>query len=135
MENISLDEWVNSLINRNIYWKSGSIQVTGERFKHLGGMTERASATILFKVYEKFEIIFPGEFTQEEVLFSKSFIFGVLDSLTLCDRVRFGGMSIIVENISIDPICSTVRAFRFAGRDAGNKIADYINKLRNYELP
>jgi len=124
-----LNLWQEDLMLRKPLVLKNPVKLEGIRNKHLGPMMQYAKVVINAEPSENFHVdISPIELDLDEnqLKMINSAIFGFLD-VAMCAKVNpLKNIKLTIAHVEFDPINSSIMAFRYAGRDAGQKLIDAI---------
>ncbi|MFA5259998.1 MAG: hypothetical protein WC450_02075 [Candidatus Omnitrophota bacterium] len=125
-----LEKWIQNLLEQPSLDIDQSYKVKGECKKHLGPRLEYATIDITVEPASSFSVeISQNLFSLNHAsAFIESAVYGILDVIMCANIIPFKNVKIVIRKIDIDEIDSNKTAFRKAGRDAGWKIIELINK-------
>jgi hypothetical protein len=119
-----LEQWAAGLISSRSGPPVLAVRVEGIRKAHFGPRFEIARIELMIEPAEAFEVIvsMPELVPSiESDQFIDWAIFGFLDVAMTTEPFPVKDMRITVVGIEIDPVSSSMMAFRHAGRDAGRR--------------
>ena len=120
-----LEQWVESLVSTHSLGVSRPIRVEGVRVAHLGPKLEVARIEFLVENADAFCVVVaepnidPAAYAFRYIDYA---VFGLLDVLLVAEDYPLRNIRVTVVSIGIDPVSSSMMAFRRAGRDAGRKV-------------
>jgi hypothetical protein len=124
-----LDRWARDAVSRPSLPLERSVRVEGVRQAHLGPRMEFARIEFLVEPAQEFQVAMelpPRDTSPEQIRFVDSAIFGFLDVVLLAEQRPYTQFKLQVVGAEVDPVSSSLIAFRLAGRDAGRKFLDAI---------
>ncbi len=130
-----LERWAHDAISRPSLSLARSVHVEGVRQAHLGPRMESARVQLLLEPAQEFQVAveLPSlNASPEQAHFVESAIFGFLDVVLHAEPRPYKDMKLRVLGVEVDPVSSSLIAFRLAGRDAGRK---FLDALRNQSPP
>lgn len=125
-----LNLWQKDLLSRKSLLLKSPIEVEGLRDKHLGPMMQYAKVVINVKPSEIFDVDISSIKLADEnqINMLNAAIFGFLD-IVMCAKISpLKNIKLIVTDVEFDPINSSIVAFRYAGRDAGQNLIKAISQ-------
>jgi hypothetical protein len=122
--------WNKKLLEQCSFSVDRSVTVVGERDQHLGPRWEKAKVQVTVEPSMVFEVVNAVHDDKELQKFGYPdwVVFGLLDVLMVAFSAPVRNVRIILEKAEYDPVLSSAMAFRQAGRDAGRKIIQALNK-------
>lgn len=128
-----LERWARDAVSRQSLPLARSVHVEGVRIAHLGPRMESARVEFLLEPAQEFEVAVElPPLGAEQAHFVESAIFGFLDVVLLAEPRPYKDMKLRVLGVDVDPVSSSLIAFRLAGRDAGRK---FLDAVRNQSTP
>lgn len=126
-----LNLWPQELLKLNSLTLKSKVSVMGERNQHLGPRWEFAKIQISVEPAPRFEVVDTTANSAEarRAGYLDWAIFGLLDVLLVAESAPLKNIKVIVERIEAHPVDSSQMAFRQAGRDAGRKVVEYLQKV------
>lgn len=122
-----LEQWAAGLLSSRTEPLTKAVRVNGTRNVHLGPRMEIARITLLIEPAEAFEanVATPRMSAKpDQARFIEWAIFGFLDIVMVAEQYPIRSIKITVVDTEIDPVSSSMMAFRHAGRDAGRKFLE-----------
>lgn len=119
--------WADNILERKSFQLQSGFEVVGERKAHLGARCEIATIRLAVRPAESFQVYSSDLFNYSEVSengYLDAAVFGILDVLLVGANYPLTEIAIIFRAFDIDPVESSIPAFRQAGRDAGRKILE-----------
>ena len=125
---IHLDEWAADVLARRSRALDAPVAVEGVRRAHLGPKLEVAAVSFVVEPSVAFSVsVEVSEGSSELAAFVRAAVFGFLDVVLVADPMPVRNILVRVVNIEVDPIDSSIVAFRRAGRAAGEH---FLHQLR-----
>ena len=127
--NAYLAKWAGDLISGESRRLPKAFRVQGVREAHLGPRLEVARVELLAEPADDLNVVFDtsGLAPRPELPpFVESAVFGFLDVVLLAEPYPLRKMTLTVVDMEVDPVSSSVRAFRLAGREAGRRLLEAI---------
>ena len=123
-----LEEWAADVLARRPRTLNAEIRVEGSRQAHLGPKLESARVEFVVEPAENFSTsIEVHGVSPHESMFVRAAIIGFLDVVLLAEQ-PIRNIRLRVVAMEVDPIDSSVMAFRRAGRDAGEHLLQAVHK-------
>lgn len=123
-------DWVKDLEVRPAASIDRSIQVVGLRDKHLGPRWEHARIDIVAEPADAWSVVVEieqeGDGAAEREALLRQALFGLLDVLVTRPPQPLLNLRVRVVGAEFDPVQANARAFRLAGRDAGEKLLEAL---------
>jgi hypothetical protein len=112
------------------------VSATGVCDKHLGPTSAFAKITLRIEPAASFEVV--DDLPEDEEFLKGGYldwaVFGLLDALMLAESGPISAIHIVVTEAEYSRVDSSQMAFRWAGRDAGNRIIESIKGIRQSEI-
>ena len=123
-----LELWTKDKFLQKSYQLEKTIEVEGIRDKHLGPRFEYAKILVQIEPFNELDVILLNTDSMEDyqIEMLEASIFGLLDILLTKAPCPLKDVRITLKEFDIDPIDSSLIAFRYAGRNAGEKILDIL---------
>jgi elongation factor G len=119
-----LKEWSSSVISLPSAKLRKAVEVEGLRDKHLGPRWEYAKVKLRIEPAESFEVGFemPRIAGSERATFMDAVIMGLLDVVVVMETSPMIDIRVTLVELIEHEVDSSQRAFRMAGRDAGQNL-------------
>lgn len=123
-----LEQWLADVANRQTAQLHQSGLVDGVRDKPLGPRSDYAKITVAFEPASQLEVDCSATNRSELEAdgYLQGALFGLLDVLLTAGAYPLRNIRLTITAAEIHPIHSSQMAFRWAGRDAGNKLLEAI---------
>jgi len=122
-----LEKWAENLSTVRSQPLRRTVRVEGIHKAHLGPRMEFARVEFEAEPADRFIAVVrvPGiEADVEKQRFIEWAIFGLLDVVMLAEPSPLKNMRITVLGLDVDPVDSSMMAFRLAGREAGRRLLE-----------
>jgi hypothetical protein len=125
-----LEEWAVSIIRRPSAKLKATVEIDGLRNAHLGPRWEYAKVRMRIEPSDGFDVRFdiPRNPGTEQATYLDAAIMGLLDVVLVSESSPLTDIRVTVISIEEHEIDSSPRAFRMAGRDAGQSLLQAARK-------
>ncbi len=126
-----LEEWTTSIIRRPSAKLKEPVEVDGLRNAHLGPRWEFAKVRMRVEPSDKFEVRFeiPRNEGSERAIYMDAAIMGLLDAVLVSESSPMIEIRVTLIGMEAHEVDSSPRAFRMAGRDAGQNLLKAAREL------
>lgn len=122
---LTLRAWTDHLLTAQSAELPRAFRVEGKREAHPGAMLHVASVVFHVEPADDFSVRIDVQVPDDDptlLHYAQSAVYGFLDVVMTRPYYPFRKLRLVVAELHVDPISSSLAAFRYAGRDAGTHL-------------